>query len=392
MSHVISTDAEAVAVARELGARFAETDARRDAERVLPHEQIDELSASGLLSITVPREYGGPGVSARTVGEVFAELSAGDASIGQIPQNHFFFLDIVAHSGTETQRKFFYNEVLAGRRFGNALSEKGSRTARDYRIAFRRTADGFFLDGTKYYSTGSLFAHWIPVYANDEEGRLHAVWVPADHPGVRIEDDWAGMGQRTTGSGTVRFDAVTGPDEHVVPVYPIFERTETFGAFGNYLHAAIDLGIAVAALREGGHLIRTIARPWWEAEVDRAADEPAVVDRFGELALLVRGARALVREAGEAIDSARADLTEDTSAEASVAVAAARAQADTAALTVSSEIFALIGTRSAADELNLHRHWRNARTHTLHDPRRWKLRHLGAWELNGIAPPRNGIV
>lgn len=389
---MIKDDAEAIAIARELGTKFAEGASRRDAERILPRAEVEELSERGLLAITVPREHGGPGVSARTVGEVIAELATGDGSIGQIPQNHFFFLDVLANAATEDQQKFFYAEVLGGKRFGNALSERGGKTATDFRITFRRERDGYFVDGTKYYSTGSLFAHWIPIYANDPDGRLHAAWIPAGHPGVEIVDDWNGIGQRTTGSGTVRFSAVTVPFEHVVPVYPIFERTEVFGAYGNYIHAAVDAGIAAAALRDGKRLIRELARPWWEAEVEAAADEPGVIDRFGELALLVRSARALVREAGEAIDAARADLTEQTSAEASAAVAAARAQADSAALSVSSEIFALVGTRSAATELNLDRHWRNARTHTLHDPRRWKIRHLGQWELNDVAPPRNGII
>jgi SfnB family sulfur acquisition oxidoreductase len=392
MTHVIESDAEAIATARELAAGFADGAAKRDAERILPRGEVQALSDSGLLSIRVPAAYGGPGVSARTVGEVFTELSAGDGSLGQIPQNHFFFLDLLANAANESQLRFFYDEVLAGKRFGNALSERGSRTAHEFRITFRRDGDEYFLDGTKYYSTGSLFAHWIPVYANDEQGRLHAIWVPAGHPGVHVVDDWNGMGQRTTGSGTVRFEAVRVPPEYVVPAYRIFERTEIFGAYGNYLHAGIDAGIAVAALRDGKRLIRELARPWWEAEVDRAADEPGVIDRFGELALQVRAARALVREAGEALDVAQANLTEHTSAEASAAVAAARAEADTAAVSVSSEIFALIGSRGAADELNLHRHWRNARTHTLHDPRRWKIRHLGQWELNDVPPPANGIV
>lgn len=396
-AHVIADDAEALAVAERLASRFAEGASRRDAERLLPHAEVAELAASGLLAITVPREHGGAGVSARTLGEVILTLAAADASIGQIPQNHFFFVDVLRHVGTEEQKRFFHSELLAGSRWGNALSERGGRTAMDFRIGFTRRDDGsWLLDGTKYYSTGSPFADWIPVYAVDGtpggEGRLHAAWVRADAPGVRVVDDWAGMGQRTTGSGTVTFDRVVVPDGHVVPAWRIFEAAETFGAFGNYLHAAIDAGIAVAALRDGRELIRTLARPWWEAEVERAADEPLVVQRFGELALLVRSARALVREAGDALDAARADLTEATAAEASVAVAAARAQADTAALTVANDIFALVGSRAAADGLNLHRHWRNARTHTLHDPVRWKLRHIGRWELDDIPPPRNGIV
>src|SRR6266567_3845150 len=237
MTFIISGDDEAVRVAKGLRDRFATGDARRDAERILPRELIGELSASGLLGITVPRAYGGAGVSARTVGEVFTELSVGDSSLGQIPQNHFFFVNVLTHAGTEEQRRLFYAEVLAGKRFGNALAERGGKTAQDFRIGFTRQPDGsYLLDGTKYYSTGSVFAHWIPVYAKDPDGRVHAAWVPADHPGVRIEDDWNGMGQRTTGSGTVRFSQVLVPPEHVVPVYAIFEKTEIFGAFGQYMH------------------------------------------------------------------------------------------------------------------------------------------------------------
>jgi SfnB family sulfur acquisition oxidoreductase len=398
MVNVIKSDAEAVAVATELGRKFAVDDAARDAQRTLPHDLVEELSESGLLAITVPKEHGGAGVTARTLGEVFTELSAGDASLGQVPQNHFFFLNVLAQAGSAEQRRFFYAEVLGGKRFGNALAERGSRDAHDFRIGFTPQPDGgYLLDGTKYYSTGSVYAHWIPVYAKDPDGRLHAAWVRPGDPGVQVIDDWDGMGQRTTGSGTVRFTRVRVPAFHVVPAYRIFERTETFGAFGQHLHACVDLGIAVAALRDAKHLIRTAARPWWEADVDRAADEPSVIEKFGELALLVRAARALVRAAGDALDAADpelpgGELTEETSAEASAAVAAARAQADTVAVTVSSDVFALIGSRAAQAELNLHRHWRNARTHTLHDPRRWKVRHLGDWELNDVPPPRNGIV
>lgn len=394
--HRIGDDAQAIAVARELGRRFALTDVERDTRRRLGFEEVAAIRRSGLLGITVPRSHGGAQVGARTLGEVFTELSTGDSSLGQIPQNHFFFVDILHHTATPAQKDFFYAELLAGRQFGNALSERGTRTAMDFSISLTRTDDGsWLLDGTKYYCTGSPFADWIPVYANDgddPERRLMAPFVRRDSPGVTVADDWVGMGQRTTGSGTVRFDRVLVPAEHVVPVHPIFERAETFGAFGNYLHAAVDLGIARAALRDGKHLIRTLARPWWEAGVASAADEPGVIDGFGELALKVRGAQALVRAAGEAIDAARAELTEASAAEASVAVAAARAAADSTAVGVASDIYALVGTRAAATDLDLDRHWRNARTHTLHDPRRWKIRHIGQWELNDVPPPRNGIV
>ncbi|WP_028936101.1 SfnB family sulfur acquisition oxidoreductase [Pseudonocardia spinosispora] len=392
-AHVITSPDEALQVAQDFAARLAEGDSKRDTERILPRAEIAELAASGLLGVSVPRRFGGADLDARTMGELMATLSAGDASVGQIPQNHYFFVQVLTEAASEDQQEFFAGEVLAGRHFGNALSERGTRTARDFAIGFdRRPGGDVLIDGTKYYATGSPFAPWIPIYANDADGRLMAAWVPSDAPGVTVVDDWAGMGQRTTGSGTVRFERVLIPDEWVVPLWQVFERPEVFGAFGNYLHAGIDLGIADAALRDGRELIRTLARPRAEFDPPSAYEDPLVIHAFGELALRVRAARALLHEAGEAIDAARENLTEDTAAEASIAVAAARAQADTAAVSVASDVFALVGTRGAADALNLHRHWRNARTHTLHDPRRLKIQYLGDHALNGQAPPSTGLV
>ncbi|NAZ82396.1 SfnB family sulfur acquisition oxidoreductase [Kineococcus sp. R8] len=396
-AHVVRDGVEALELARELGAELAKGDAERDAERRLPHAEVARLAASGLLGITVPTEFGGAGVGARVLGEVIVELARGDSSVGQIPQNHFFFVDVVHHVGTPAQQEFFYGEVLAGRHFGNALSERGSRTAWEYDIRFERQPDGRYLvDGTKHYGTGTPFAAWIPIYATDRSddpvGRLVAAWIPADHPGVTVVDDWRGMGQRTTGSGTVRFEQVLVDPDRVLPAGRMFEQAETFGALGNYIHAAVDVGIAEAALRDARELVRTVARPWPEFGVTSAAEDPLVVQEFGELVLRARAAHALLREAGDAIDAARADLTEESAAEASLAVAAARASADTAAVSISSDVFALVGTRSASTDLNLDRHWRNARTHTLHDPRRSKLRHLGNHALSDIDPPRNGWV
>jgi len=390
---VIADASQALRVAARFAERLAAGDAERDANRVLPHTEVAALAASGLLGVNVPARFGGADLDARAMGELMATLTAGDASVGQIPQNHFFFVQVLTEAATEEQQAFFAAEVLAGRHFGNALSERGTRTVRDFAIGFEPLPGGDVrIDGTKYYATGSPFAPWIPIYANDPDGHLVAAWVPADAPGVSVLDDWVGMGQRTTGSGTVRFDQVVIPGRWVVPIWAVFERPEVFGAFGNYLHAGIDLGIADAALRDGGELIRTLSRPRPESDAPSAAEDPLVIHGFGELALRVRAARALLHDAGDAIDAARRDLTVATAAEASIAVAAARAAADTAAVSVSSDVFALVGTRGAAEGLNLHRHWRNARTHTLHDPRRAKIQYLGDHALNHRPPPSTGLV
>ncbi|MDT3396038.1 SfnB family sulfur acquisition oxidoreductase [Streptomyces sp. B1866] len=392
-AHVIADDAEALAVAARLADEFRAGAAERDAERRLPHAEVERLSASGLLAVTVPAEHGGADVTAATLAEVFRLLASADASLAQIPQSHFVYVGVLRAQGTARQREFFFREVLAGRRLGNAQSEAGTRHVQDIRTRLDPAPDGgHLLTGLKHYATGALFAHWIPVLARAGDGELHVAYVPRDAPGLTVTDDWDGMGQRTTASGTVRLDAVPVPADRVVPHHLTFRGPQLHGAVAQLLHTAIDTGIAAGALAEAAAFVRTKSRPWFESGVDTAAEDPLLIQRFGELAIQVRAAEALLRDAARAVDAARADLTDDTAAEASVAVAAAKAFAGETAVTLGGALFEVAGTRSALRGLNLHRHWRDARTHTLHDPARWKVQHVGRYVLNGTRPPRHGLL
>ncbi|MEU6411057.1 SfnB family sulfur acquisition oxidoreductase [Microbispora sp. NPDC046933] len=392
-AHVVTGDEEALAVAAELAGRFANGAAERDARRELPHAELAELSASGLLGVTVPREHGGADVRTATLAEVVRLLATADPNIAQIPQSHFVYVNVLRQQGSAAQREFFFAEVLAGRRFGNAQSEAGTRHVQDYRTRLRPAEDGgFVLDGVKHYSTGALFADWITVLAKDPADRLVVAYVPAGAPGLTVVDDWDGMGQRTTASGTVRLEGVRVPADRVVPHHLTFTGPQLHGAHAQLLHAAIDVGIARAALTEAAEFVRTRSRPWFESGLDRAADDPLTIQRFGELEVSVRAAEALLGEAGRAVDRARERLDDETAAAASIAVATAKAFADPAAVEVTDALFEVSGTRSALDSLNLHRHWRNARTHTLHDPVRWKIQHIGRYALNRTPPPRHGLI
>ncbi|MER7564449.1 SfnB family sulfur acquisition oxidoreductase [Streptomyces sp. NPDC048523] len=392
-AHVIADDAEALAGAASLAAEFRAGASARDAERRLPREELDRLSASGLLAVTVPAEHGGADVSAPTLAEIFRLLASADASLSQIPQSHFVYVNVIRRQGTDEQRKFFFAELLAGRRFGNAQSEAGTKHVQDIRTRLHPQPDGSYrLDGVKHYSTGALFADWIPVLARAEDDKLYVAYVPADAPGLTVIDDWDGLGQRTTASGTVRLEGVEVPADRVLPHHLTFEGPQLHGAIAQLLHAAIDTGIAGGALAEAAEFVRTKSRPWFESGVDTAAEDPLLIQRFGELALQTRASEALLREAARAVEAARADLTDDSAAEASIAVAAAKVQAAQAAVEVASALFEVAGTRSALNSLNLHRHWRDARTHTLHDPARWKIQHIGRYVLSGTRPPRHGLL
>ncbi|WP_030927271.1 SfnB family sulfur acquisition oxidoreductase [Streptomyces sp. NRRL S-646] len=392
-AHVIADDAEALDVAAALAEEFRVGASARDAERRLPREELDKLSASGLLAVTVPAEHGGADVTTLTLAEIFRLLASADGSLAQIPQSHFAYVNVIHRQGTEEQRKFFYAELLAGRRFGNAQSEAGTKHVQDIRTRLAPQPDGsYVLTGVKHYSTGALFADWIPVLARAEDDNLHVAFVPREAPGLTVIDDWDGMGQRTTASGTVRLEDVEVPADRVLPHHLTFQGPQLHGAVAQLLHAAIDAGIAGGALAEAAEFVRSKSRPWFESGVETAAEDPLLIQRFGELALQVRASEALLREAARAVEAARTELTDDTAAEASIAVAAAKVQAAQTAVEVASALFEVSGTRAALNSLNLHRHWRDARTHTLHDPARWKIQHIGRYVLNGTRPPRHGLL
>lgn len=126
-AHIIASDAEALAIADEIAAVLKPGAAERDRTGIVPVEIVNTYSNSGLWGITVPRRFGGAEVSAATLAQVIAILSAADPSLGQIPQNHYCLLEDIRLQGSDDQQAFFFAQVLQGYRFANALSETGGK-------------------------------------------------------------------------------------------------------------------------------------------------------------------------------------------------------------------------------------------------------------------------
>ena len=389
---LLETEQQALAVAQELAARFAARASERDSERLLPFAEMDALAQSGLLAITVPEEYGGLDVSNATLAEITAILAEADGSIGQIPQNHFYILEALRIDGSEDQKRYFFGRALAGDRFGNALSERGTKTVGHYNTRVTHDGPGYRINGRKFYSTGVLFADWVTVFALDEADKLVMAFVPKGTEGVEIIDDWDGFGQRTTGSGTTVLNNVYVNADHVVPHHKGFERPPTIGSVGQIIHAGIDLGIARAAFAETLDFVKTRSRPWMDSGVERASDDPLTIAKVGQVAIRLEAAAATIERAGRKIDAAQVETTEKRVVEATLAVAAAKVLTTEIAIEATNTLFELAGTASVKLDLNLDRHWRNARTHTLHDPVRWKYHVVGNYFLNDVIPPKNGAL
>ncbi len=391
-ARVIADDGQAIAAARALAADFAENAAMRDETRTLPHEEVAAFYRAGLGAVIIPRDYGGAGVSAVTIAEIFATISAADPSLGQIPQNHTAFLELLRYSLDEAQKRKFFALALQGASFGNALAERHGKTTKDISTKLTRQGEDYVLNGTKFYATGALFSAFVPIGAVDDEGRVHRVIVQRNTPGLAIIDDWNGMGQRTTASGTVTLENVVVAADHVIQVHQFAALPNLYGPMSQIIQAAIDLGIARAAIAETIAFVKTRARPWMDSGKDSAAEDAFIISQIGQLEISLHAAEAMLERAGETIDSSRLTLDEAAQTRSSIAVAEAKVLTTEIAIEATNKLFELGGTRSAMADLNLDRHWRNARTHTLHDPVRWKFYAIGNHHLNGAPPPKHAWI
>ncbi|WP_284317035.1 SfnB family sulfur acquisition oxidoreductase [Labrys miyagiensis] len=388
-AHVIRSDAEAIEVAKALAAEFAVEAAQRDRDRRLPAAELDRFSKSGLWGITIPGTYGGAGVSWVTLTEVIKLISAADPSIGQIPQNHLAALDAIRVTASEEQKRLWFARVLQGYRLGNAFSEARSKHVGAFETTLTPEGDGYRINGEKFYATGALFAHYIHVGAVNPEGKVHLAIVPRWAAGLAIIDNWSSFGQRTTASGNVRIDNVRVEAEGVIPAYLGGEKPTTNGSVSQIIQAAVDAGIARGAIDETIHFVRNHVRPWIDSGQEHGYDDVFTIAQIGDLKIKLHAAEALLERAGRAIDAAFDDTTEEGATAAAVAVAEAKVLTTEIAILATNKLHELGGTRSTLGQYNLDRHWRNARTHTLHDPVRWKFFHVGNHALNGVKPPRH---
>lgn len=400
---VLSSTEEALAAVRSVAASIAVGAVERELAGQWPEQELRQVAEAGLLGITVPAAHGGPDLPPSTAVEVLRVLSQADSAVGQLLLSHFVLLFAIRGLDGADPAPRIYRDVLDGAQLGNATVERGTRTSADRLTTVTPRDDGsWLLNGTKYYATGALGAGWIAVAAripDTEPTHGATVFVRPTDAGVTLNlGKWSSFGQRGTASGEVLLEDVVVDAEFVIDEGPdpdpVTSPPAVLGAFDQALHAAVDIGIARAALEDGARFVTTRSRPWWEAGVDSAADEPHVIRRFGELTARLYALEALLAHGAHLVDEAVAlpELTREAAASASLQVAAAKALAQEFAVEIASGVFELAGTSATDRGYALDRHWRNVRVHSLHDPARWKYVHLGNYTLRGTKPPRLGVL
>ncbi|MFJ6001341.1 acyl-CoA dehydrogenase family protein [Arthrobacter sp. NPDC092385] len=381
---------------RPLFARIAEGASRRERDHELPRQEIRSLIEAGFGALRVPVADGGFGASLPQLFRLLTELAAADSNIPQALRAHFAFVEDRLVS-TGRQRETWLKRFVDGETIGNSWTEVGGVTIGDVITKVSPDPDrndgGFRITGTKYYSTGSIFADWIDTFAQRTDNGVKVIAVVSTHqPGVTHADDWDGFGQQTTGSGTSTFDGARVDAENVIDFDTRFKYQT---AFYQAVLLAVLAGTITAAERDVAHEVRNRTRIFSHGNASSFAADPQILQVIGEVSAAAYAADATVERAARALqhayegaflddeveDERRNDVAELETAKAQVILSALATRA-------TSDVFNALAASGVSTAKNFDRHWRNARTAANHNPWVFKARIIGDHSVNGAVPPR----
>ncbi|WP_397458312.1 acyl-CoA dehydrogenase family protein [Pseudomonas asplenii] len=377
---------------RPIFARIANGAVQRELNRELPHEPIQWLKQAGFGAVRVPVEYGGGGASLPQLFQLLIELAEADSNVPQALRGHFAFAEDRLNAAPGTNRDLWFKRFVDGDIVGCAWTEIGNVAIGDVVTQVSPDGERWRLNGEKFYSTGSIFADWIDVYArrSDTGGDVIAA-VRARQPGIEHSDDWDGFGQRTTGSGTSRFVDAVVESGHVIDFATRFKYQT---AFYQLVLLATLAGIGRSALKDVARQVRERKRIYSHGNAKRVSEDAQVQQVVGEVAALVYAAEASAIRAAQPAQRAYlarfgGDEAVERQANVDAEIESATAQVVVSELIqrATSELFNALGASDVRQGKALDRHWRNARTVSSHNPLIYKARIIGDWAINGTEPP-----
>ena len=369
-------------------ARIRENAVKRELGRDLPYDEIDWLREAGFTALRVPKAHGGLGVSLGTFFGLLIELSEADSNITQALRAHYGFIEHIRAEAPPARQARWFERFLRGDVIGAGWSELGNAKQASFSTELRQTPDGWKLNGTKFYTTGTLFADWVHVGASDADGNGVSVVVSRRAPGVEAMDDWNGMGQRLTASGTTHFQNVTVDEADIVQERAPFVYSE---GFYQLVHLATLAGIGRAAATDTAAILRARKRSYSNAPTALAPEDPQLLQVVGRVRGHAYSAGAIVNQAARALDLAAnaggADHELALVAEAELEIWQAQTVVSQLIIDATAALFDALGASATLRDTGLDRYWRNARTITSHNPRVYQDRIVGDFAVNGRIPP-----
>ncbi|HVR49922.1 MAG TPA: acyl-CoA dehydrogenase family protein [Pseudorhodoferax sp.] len=354
-------------------------------------EAKEALRAAGLLRQAIPTDFGGDGQDWAAVFDTVRRVAEVDSALAHVLAfHHLQVATVLIYGRPEQQARWLTPTAREGLWWGNAMNPLDQRLVAE--VVVGADGEGYALTGSKGFCSGTRGSTFMTLSAAlpGSATPLLAV-VATQQAGVRVGEDWNPIGQRQTDSGSVHFARVPVAAADVLrrPGEPPQLRQSVRTCLGQLVLVHLYLGLAAGALAEARRHTLQHARPWLYAGVEKAADDPYRLQRLGEMHLQVQTAAVMTERAVQRMDALwrrGAALTPEQRRDTAVAIAEAKVLAHRASLAVSQDLFEVAGARATDAALGLDRFWRNARTHTLHDPVDYKLRRLGSWALHQEFP------
>lgn len=369
-------------------AKIAEANLERERDRVFPHEQVKLLNEADFGTLRIPLDRGGFGASLQQVFLLLADLGTADANVAHIWRNHLAFVEDRLNAPVSDANGIWITRFLDGQFVGGGWTEANNVTLANLVSTVSAEDDHFLVSGAKFYATGSLYADWLDVLGRGDDGELLTALVRANDPGVTLVDDWDGFGQRTTASGTARYENVRAERGDV---FPATERFPYQGHFYQTAMLSVLTGITRAALRDGSTALTGRKRNYPQGLSEVPSDDAQLLAVIGEVSADAFAAQAALAQAGAALDRIAGDEenAKRRLVDAEVAVTQAQLVIIAAALRATTTVFDALGASGVSEQRGLDRHWRNARTLASHNPRVYKARILGDYLINGKDPVSN---
>ncbi len=373
-----------------LAEAIGEDAAAREVRRELPFEGFALFRQSGLGKLRLPVEWGGLGGSLEDVFHVIATLAAHESNVAHALRIHFDQTEALLLSPRTPFNELQIRRVVDGAIFGGASTEAGTSRPGEITTRLQRDGEHFRLSGRKYYSTGTAFSDYARLNVQDENGDAAVAIVPVQREGFRVIDDWDGMGQRMTASGSLEFDNLLVHADEVTPRVQSTLTGRHGGALRQLHLVTVAAGIVRNIVADAKRYVLKHGRPVMHSTAPTAREDAFIQQVIGELSAHSHSIDALVRENARELErSAQAIRNGVANAEALVlegALATARTQivVSKLALFAGERMFEAGGASATSRAHNFDRHWRNLRTIFSHNPLLHKARVIGDYELNGV--------
>jgi alkylation response protein AidB-like acyl-CoA dehydrogenase len=374
------------ALAEEIGVDAADREIRRE----LPFAAFDAFQRSGLGALRIPVERGGLGGTLEDAIHVVTTLAAAESNVAHALRVHFDVVESMRLAPLTPFHDRQLRRIVEGALFGGASGEQGTARAGEIETVLRREGDHFRVTGKKYYTTGTAYADFVRTNLVNEDGKGVTAVIPVRAEGLQVLDDWDGMGQRMTASGSVVFDNVrVDPNEVIEKGYSSLVGRHG-GAYRQLHLVAVAAGIVRNVVSDARKYVTAHGRPVLHSTAPTAREDVFIQQVVGELSALSHTIDVLVRDNARVLGvSSDAILGGDPAADELVlqgALATARTQVVVGklALQAGERLFDAGGASATSRKHNFDRHWRNLRTIFSHNPLHHKAKVVGDYVLNGV--------